>query len=174
MKKETKRFETKEIKKSKYMNDDVKKVISFLVVLLIVALFIGLLFFINGKYVTKDEFQDSTTNAVSINTKLITLDDIFKSEKSEYYVLAYNAEDTKTSSIYSSLVSSTKSDIFYVNLDEAINKNHYDVAGEEKVNVKDIKDLMLTKPTLIKVKNKKIVSYTTNIDEIIKELSNKA
>ena len=174
MKKETKRFETKEIKKSKYMNDDVKKVISFLVVLLIVALFIGLLFFINGKYVTKDEFQDSTTNAVSINTKLITLDDIFKSEKSEYYVLAYNAEDTKTASIYSSLVSSTKSDIFYVNLDEIINKNHYDVAGEEKVNVKDVKDLMLTKPTLIKVKNKKIVSYTTNIDEIIKELSKKA
>ncbi len=174
MKKKTKRFETKEIKKSKYMNDDVKKVISFLVVLLIVALFIGLLFFINGKYVTKDEFQDSTTNAVSINTKLITLDDIFKSEKSEYYVLAYNADDTKTASIYSSLVSSTKSDIFYVNLDETINKNHYDVAGEEKVNVKDIKDLMLTKPTLIKVKNKKIVSYTTNIDEIIKELSNKA
>lgn len=174
MKKETKRFETKEIKKSKYMNDDVKKVISFLVVLLIVALFIGLLFFINGKYVTKDEFQDSTTNAVSINTKLITLDDILKSEKSEYYVLAYNAEDTKTASIYSSLVSSTKSDIFYVNLDETINKNHYDVAGEEKVSVKDVKDLMLTKPTLIKVKNKKIVSYTTNIDEIIKELSKKA
>ena len=174
MKKETKRFETKEIKKAKYMNDDVKKVISFLVVLLIVALFIGLLFFINGKYVTKDEFQDSTTNAVSINTKLITLDDIFKSEKSEYYVLAYNFEDTKSASIYSSLVSSTKSDIFYVNLDETINKNHYDEAGEEKVNVKDVKDLMLTKPTLIKVKNKKIVSYTTNIDEIIKELSNKA
>ncbi len=174
MKKETKRFETKEIKKSKYMNDDVKKVISFLVVLLIVALFIGLLFFINGKYVTKDEFQDSTTNAVSINTKLITLDDILKSDKSEYYVLAYNTEDTKTASIYSSLVSSTKSDIFYVNLDETINKNHYDVAGEEKVNVKDVKDLMLTKPTLIKVKNKKIVSYTTNIDEIIKELSKKA
>lgn len=174
MKKETKRFETKEIKKSKYMNDDVKKVISFLVVLLIVALFIGLLFFINGKYVTKDEFQDSTTNAVSINTKLITLDDILKSENSEYYVLAYNAEDTKTASIYSSLVSSTKSDVFYVNLDETINKNHYDVAGEEKVNVKDVKDLMLTKPTLIKVKNKKIVSYTTNIDEIIKELSKKA
>ena len=174
MKKETKRFETKEIKKSKYMNDDVKKVISFLVVLLIVALFIGLLFFINGKYVTKDEFQDNTTNAVSINTKLITLDDILKSEKSEYYVLAYNVEDTKTASIYSSLVSSTKSDIFYVNLDETINKNHYDVAGEEKVNVKDVKDLMLTKPTLIKVKNKKIVSYTTNIDEIIKELSKKA
>lgn len=174
MKKETKSFETKEIKKSKYMNDDVKKVISFLVVLLIVALFIGLLFFINGKYVTKDEFQNSTTNAVSINTKLITLDDILKSEKSEYYVLAYNAEDTKSASIYSSLVSSTKSDIFYVNLDEAINKNHYNVAGEEKVSVKDVKDLMLTKPTLIKVKSKKIVSYTTNIDEIIKELSSKA
>ena len=173
MKKETKRFETKEIKKSEYMNDDVKKVISFLVVLLIVALFIGLLFFINGKYVTKDEFQDSTTNAVS-NTKLITLDDILKSEKSEYYVLAYNAEDTKSASIYSSLVSSTKSDIFYVNLDEAVNKNHYNVVDEEKVSVKDVKDLMLTKPTLIKVKSKKIVSYTTNIDEIIKELSSKA
>ena len=174
MKKETRKFETKEIKKSKYMNDDVKKVISFLVVLLIVALFIGLLFFINGKYVTKDEFQDSTTNAVSINAKLIVLDDILKSEKTEYYVLAYNVEDTKSASVYSSLVSSTKSDIFYVNLDETINKNHYDVAGEEKVNVKDVKDLMLTKPTLIKVKNKKIVSYTTNIDEIIKELSKKA
>lgn len=174
MKKETKRFEPKEIKKSKYMNDDVKKVISFLVVLLIVALFIGLLFFINGKYVTKDEFQDNTTKAVSINTKLIILDDILKSEKNEYYVLAYNTEDTKSASIYSSLVSSTKSDIFYVNLDETINKNHYNVAGEEKVIVKDVKDLMLTKPTLIKVKNKKIVSYTTNIDEIIKELSSKA
>lgn len=174
MKKETKRFETKEIKKSEYMNDDVKKVISFLVVLLIVALFIGLLFFINGKYVTKDEFQDNTTKAVSINTKLIILDDILKSEKNEYYVLAYNTEDTKSASIYSSLVSSTKSDIFYVNLDETINKNHYNVAGEEKVSVNDVKDLMLTKPTLIKVKNKKIVSYTTNIDEIIKELSSKA
>lgn len=174
MKKETKRFETKEIKKSEYMNDDVKKVISFLVVLLIVALFIGLLFFINGKYVTKDEFQDNTTKAVSINTKLIILDDILKSEKNEYYVLAYNTEDTKSASIYSSLVSSTKSDIFYVNLDETINKNHYNVAGEEKVSVNDVKDLMLTKPTLIKVKNRKIVSYTTNIDEIIKELSSKA
>lgn len=174
MKKEIKRFETKEIKNSKYMNDDVKKVVSFLVVLLIVALFIGLLFFINGKYVTKDEFQDNTTKAVSINTKLIILDDILKSEKNEYYVLAYNTEDTKSASIYSSLVSSTKSDIFYVNLDETINKNHYNVVGEEKVSVNDVKDLMLTKPTLIKVKNRKIVSYTTNIDEIIKELSSKA
>ena len=174
MKKEIKNFETKEIKKNKYMNDDVKKIFSFLIVLLIVALFIALLFFINGKYVTKDEFQESTTSAVSINTKLVALDDIFKSEKSEYYVLAYNALDTKSASIYSSLVSSTKSEILYANLDEAINKNHYNVDGEEKVNVKDVKDLMLTKPTLIKIKDKKIVSYTTSMDEIIKELSKKA
>ena len=49
MKKETKRFETKEIKKSKYMNEDVQKITSFLVVLVIVGIFIAGLFYINGK-----------------------------------------------------------------------------------------------------------------------------
>lgn len=175
MKKEVKKFETKEIKKSKYMNDDVSKIISFIIVLVIVGLFIGALFFINGKYVTKDEFQNNdVTENITIDQKLITLDDLFKVNKDEYYVLAYSLKDTKVASSLTSLKNSYSGDIYVANLDETVNKNHYDVSKEEKVNVKDIKTLNLTKPTLIKIKDKKIVSYTTDIDEMINLLSKKA
>lgn len=175
MKKEVKKFETKEIKKSKYMNDDVSKIISFIIVLVIVGLFIGTLFFINGKYVTKDEFQDNkTTESVTIDQKLVTLDGIFKVSKNEYYVLAYSLKNTKVGSTLTSLKNSYSGDIYVANLDETVNKGHYDTTKEEKVNVKDVKELNLTKPTLIKIKDKKIVSYTTDIDEMINLLSKKA
>lgn len=175
MEKQNKRFQTKEIKKSKYMNEDVKKVISFFIVLILVAIFIFVLFFINGKYVTKDEFQsEDTTSSVTIDEDLITLDDVLKMDKQEYYVLAYSEKETSTSSVLISLMVNYSKDIYYANLDDVSNRNHYNLEKEEKVLVDKIKDLNLNKATLIKVKNNKIISYTTDIDEMIKLLSKKA
>lgn len=175
MKKETKRFETKEIKKSKYMNEDVQKITSFLIVLVIVGIFIAGLFYINGKYVTKDEFQNSSdTEEVKIDEKLITLDDILSCKDDEYYVLAYSLKDLKVASSLTGVKNSYSKALYYVNLDDAINKNHYNSDKEENIKVKNVDELMLNKPTLIKIKNKQVISYSTDIEEIINTLSKKA
>lgn len=174
MKKQTKKFETKEIKKSKYMNDDVKRVISFFIVLILVALFILLLFFINGKYVTKDQFQnEDETVEVNVDEDLITLDDTLKMKDDEYYVLAYSEKETSKSSILASLRVNYSKDLYYANLDNISNKSHYDLEKAENVKVTNIKELNLIQATLIKVKKGKIISYTTDMDEIIKKLSEK-
>ena len=59
-------------------------------------------------------------------------------------------------------------------MDDAINKNHYDSDKEENIKVKNVDELMLNKPTLIKIKNKQVISYSTDIEEIINTLSKKA
>ena len=55
------KFYTEELKKSKTINEDTIKIITFLIILVIVlGLFFGL-FYLNGKFVTKDKYQDNNT-----------------------------------------------------------------------------------------------------------------
>ena len=68
MKKNKQKFYSKEIKRNKQMNDDYKKFLAFIIVSVVVLGLLGVLYLLNGKYVTKDLFQDdskTTTTEVS-------------------------------------------------------------------------------------------------------------
>lgn len=167
-------FESKEIKKNRQVNDDYKMVIGFVVMLVIIAFITILLYFFNGKYVTKDLINEkpTTTQATYDDTK-ITVADIFKIKKDNYYVLLYNTEDD-ISFLYSNLSASytnKKVPLYTIDMANALNKKYYNIDGKENKNVTKYEDLVITKPTLIEIKNKKIVSYKSNKDDIVNILS---
>lgn len=165
------RFESKELKKSKYMNEDTKKVIAFIVVLIVVVVFIVLLYFLNGKYVTKDEFQTTTTTTTTTATydeTIITVDEIFSQSDKEYMVLLYDADDDLTNFLYSGLITSYSGDItlYSIDLSNKMNSSHYDKEGEENTSPKTSNDVLVTGATLITIKKGKVTSYITDKDEI--------
>lgn len=169
------RFQSKEIKRNKSINEDYKKVIGFLVVLVIIFLLLGLVYFLNGKFVTKDHFQDSsaTTTSPKFDSSVILLDDMLKQGKSEYMVMIYDTKDENQDILYADLVAGYDDELvslYTVDLSSAMNKKYYNKEGKENTKPTKISDIVITKPTLIVVKKGKISSYITDYDKISKKL----
>ncbi len=167
---------TKEIKKRKIVNDDYKMAVSFIVVLLIVLVFIGGLFILNGKFVSKDILQDKTTKtttAPSYDDSVVLVSNILDISKDKYYVMVYDFEDEVQSVLYSSLVSSYKGEkvkLYSSNLGEGFNKKYYDKEKTEKVNVNNYKEFNFTRPVLLEVSNNKVSKIITDKDKIYSAL----
>lgn len=176
---ETNQFHTKEIKKKTYMNDDYKMAISFIAVLFIVLALIGLLFFFNGKFVTKDEFQGdktTTTTEPSYDDTVILVNSILSISNNKYYVLAYDFNNTAQNSIYTSLVNSySNSDtkLYSVNLGISFNSKYYNKDKDENVLVSNYKDFNFTRPILLVVNKNKVESVITDNEKITNVLKNK-
>lgn len=182
MKKKTKEinhFHTREIKKKNYMNDDYKMALSFIGVLFIVLALVGLLFFFNGKFVTKDEFQGDKTTATtepSYDDTVILVNDILDISDKKYYVLAYDFTNIAQNSIYTPLVNSySDSDIklYSVNLGISFNKKYYNQDKEESVLVNNYKNFNFTRPTLLVVNKHKVEQVLTDNEKITNMLRNK-
>lgn len=177
-KKNDNKFISKEIKKTSYMNEDYKKAISFIIVLIIILGLIALLFFLNGKYVTKDEFQNTTTTttAPSYDETVITVDKMFKMSDSEYMVMLYDKTVKESSVLYDGLVNSYSGEVnlYSVDLSKKMNSKYYDTKGKENTKPTKASEVMITKPTLIVIKKGKVTSYITNTDDIVKKLAQKA
>lgn len=164
---------TKEIKKKNYVNDDYRMAVSFVVVLVIVLVFIGTLFFLNGKFVSKDILQDdkmtSTTTAPSYDDTVILVNRVLDVSSSKYYVMVYDFEDEIHEALYSSTVSSYKGEdikLYSVNIGIALNKKYYNKDAEEKLIVTNYKDFNFTRPVLLEINKNKVSKAITDAKEI--------
>lgn len=169
-------FDSVELKKQDAIADDYKKVVTFVIILVIMALLFGGLYYFNAKFVTKDEFQnkeDETTTTVKLDTSLILADDIFNIKDDNYLVMLYDASDETSAFLYENAVTGYKGDlsVYKVDLSSAMNKSHYNKDGVENTNPNNANELSVTRNTLIEIKKGKVVNYITDRDSIIKKLS---
>lgn len=175
-KKEQVRFQSKEIKQKGNMNEDYKSVITLVIVLIVIGCLVALVYFLNGKYVTKDHFQSttSTTAKVIFDETVITVDNMFDIDKNEYYVLLFDAKDETSAFLYSGLVTSFKEDkipLYSIDLSNAMNKKYYDKEGKVNKSPKKASDVLVTGPTLITIKKGKVSSFITEKEKIVEKLS---
>ena len=169
-------FYTQEIKKSKTINEDTVKIISFIIILIVVLALLGLLFFLNGKYVTKDKYQTSTTTttteATYDDTKL-TVNTMFGVSKDTYYVLAYDStQELEGEYLYSAASSASLKDIkvYTLDLNNAMNKNYYNKDKEANKKPTKASDVNFNTNTLIVFKKGKVAEYITKYEDILAKL----
>lgn len=169
-----KRFESKEIKKNRELNSDYKTAIGFFVVLAIVAGLFGLLYFFTGKYVKKDEFQTTTTSTTTVefDESTISVANVFKQKDKEYYCLFYDKKD-KTHSMYDTLLIRYTGSVpmYTIDLSNAMNKKNYDKSGSENTKPTNASEIMITRPTLIHIKDNEVIEYITDRDKIAEKFA---
>ncbi len=119
-------------------------------------------------FFTKENF---ITYAAEIQTEKITCGSILNRKDEEYFVLAYDMK-ADNASLYTSLTeaynnATKKISLYKVDLGNSRNQI---CQGDTLSITNDVKNLKLTNPTLLKVKNGKIVATINNYDEIKIEL----
>lgn len=176
-KKTNEKFISKEIKQQTFANEDYQKVRTFIILLIIVIVFLGGLYFINGKYVSKDEFQNekTTTVSASYDKSVITVDKMFRMTEPNFMVLLYDTKTETQDMLYGSLVNSYtgENDLYSVDLSNKMNSKYYQKDGKENTKPTKKEEVVITKPTLIVFESGKVTNYITNQEEIIKMLKRK-
>ena len=173
-------FYTQELKKSKTINEDTVKVITFTIVLIIVLALLALLYFLNGKYVTKDidntTSTTTTTEPIYDDTKL-TVNTMFDvSKKDTYYVLAYDSTDEVVGQYLYSNATTAKIEnvkVYTLDLNNAMNKKYYDTTKEPNTKPTKPSEVSFKTNTLLVFKKGKVVEFITDKNEIAKKLQNK-
>lgn len=158
-------------KEKKMLQEDIKKedlVKSLLVITLGVIAFLGIAYF--GMNVIKGniKFGKEETRIDDTIEKAVICGTLLNQEETEYYVLAYSFNDNDTQKIYSGVMSMYSGTIYQLNTDSGLNKS---CVGEKLVVNNDISKLQLTSPTLLQIKDKKIIKSYSSYDEIVKALS---
>jgi len=138
-------------------NSEVKNLL--IIILVVTAIF--LIFYGITTLVTKNKSNtnNKTNEEVAIQYDEILLGTLFEQTNTEYYVLISKEDDTYLST-YSNLISiyQTSEDsirVYFANLDNGFNKNY----KAEKSNISNnLKELKLSGTTLLKIKDKNIIS----------------
>lgn len=170
-------FITSELKQSKLSNEEYDKVKGFIVLVVIIGIFVGLLFFLNGNFVTKDLKEDETTTTTTeaeYDSKLILASEFLSLSDKSYYVLFYDADNTDEKAFAEEFINKynvSAVPLYKVELNDLMNKKYYDPNGTENTKPKNSDELVITKTTLIKVNKKKVSSFITDKNEIGKLLS---
>jgi hypothetical protein len=170
-------FITSELKQSKLSNEEYNKVKGFIVLVVIIGIFVGLLFFLNGNFVTKDLKEDETTTTTTeaeYDSKLILASEFLNLSDKSYYVLFYDADNTDEKAFAEEFINKynvSAVPLYKVELNDLMNKKYYDPNGTENTKPKNSDELVITKTTLIKVNKKKVSSFITDKNEIGKLLS---
>ena len=171
------KFYTEEMKKSKSINDDTIKIITFIIILIVVLGLLFLLFFLNGKYVTKDKYQGetttTTTEAVYDDTK-VTVNTMFNLSNDTYYVLAFDKSDKTEGDYYNNLTlyyHNDKIKLYSLDLNNAMNNNYYNTNKEQSLKNKN--NINFVTNTLLIFKKGTISQAITDKDEITKILNEK-
>ena len=169
----------KKNKSVKYVTEEQKEVKKFIFVLIgLIIIIVGIYFFTRA-FVTKDLFDNKTNEKEyqtgTINSDIAIVGNMLNRPYEEYYVLAFDSEGTKAieyNGIVSKYISNEKSlKVYHIDLANELNKKY--VATDENISkeFESIEKLKLGEITLIKVKNKKVTKFITNIDNITKELT---
>jgi hypothetical protein len=155
------KFETTQLKNTTVDHDN-SAVVTFIVALIVIALLVGGLYYVNAKYVTKDKYQDDTTTTTtkepSYDATVILAEDILKQKEKEYMVVLFD-KSTDDASYISSLVSGYKGD-----------SKIYSVDLSNKMNADFVSKKQVSNPTLYVVKKGKIVETLTEKDKIYSKI----
>ena len=144
-------------KEEKVEKNQIKQLISITLVLVVI---IGLIYLISALFVTKEldwfaKNDDTTISTLATNTILAS--EIFKQSEEEYYVYFYDYkdEDTDISSHITSKLSSSK--VYKVDTNNGLNNKY--ISEESNKQAKNLDELKVKAPTLIKINGEKISAY---------------
>jgi len=156
---------------AKIKNSDEQEISSFIKILVGVVIVIAGIWLITN-HINKDKNSELNNTKGAVDYNLILVGSIFNRPETEYYVLAFDSKDNN-GVIYNSYLSSYQAKekslrIYYINLDNEFNKDYYSEKGNP--GAKSLTELKLSNPTLIKIKDKKIVKYVEGKDNIKSEL----
>lgn len=131
-----------------------------------VIAFLGIAFvlvnIING---TWNIFNKKNDYVSEIDSTLVMCGTMFDKEDEEYYVLAYHIDSTDEQ-IYSAIMDKySDKKIYRLDLSSGFNKSC--VSSDKSVISSDLSKLKLTGPTLLRIKDKKIINSYTNKNDIV-------
>ena len=135
-----------------------------------IVIFFGIVYFgaglLTGSIKLKKEVKET-----EIQYSEILAEKTFMQNKSEYYVIYYSF-DSNSADFIKAVISglSEGTTVYTVDLDKNFNKNYIseDITNKTPKNSSELK---VTNPTLIKIKDKKVTSFVTGIDNIVKQVS---
>ena len=166
-----KKNEKKLYKSNKNVSDadyDIKK---FLIILTILIVVVVGLYFLSNAIVNKRDNKESNVNTnVTISYDTLNVGMIFNRPYDEYYVIAYDST-LDDAMYYSTLITnySKKEDaikIYYCDLSKKVNESYKAKDGSGNSKASSVQELSFGDVTLLKIRNKKIVNYIENIDQI--------
>lgn len=136
-----------------------------------IALFFGIVYFGAG-LLTGDIKLKKEKKEVEIQYSEILAEKTFLQNNSEYYVMYYNFDSNDTELI-TAIISTLSKDttVYTVDLDKNFNKNYISSEIDTKTP-SNSSELKVTSPTLIKIKNKKVVNFITGLENIVEHASN--
>lgn len=155
------------------MKEEVKNgiTITIVVVLTLILVYLATAFFLTGEIDGKKTTTTKDSSSVTtLYQDMILASKTFERPEEEYMVIFFSEKDAKKR-IKSYMKSYYNDDIklYKVNLDESINK--FVVSkDEENKEAKNANELKIKDTTLIVIKNKSIVSYITDTDEIVEKI----
>lgn len=173
------KVKTKNIKKvdiDKYTSEESKEVKKFIIILLSIIVLVlavyGITRLINKD---KDNNDDRTVTAGSIDYDKVSVGTLFNRADDEYYVIVYDGEASNAiyySALMNKYMNKEKSNkVYFCDLSNELNKKYY--VGEDKDSnpkATTSSELAFKDLTLIKIKNGKIVKYLETLDTIKTEL----
>lgn len=161
--------------KVNYKTEEQQEMIRFLIIVVIIAACVAGVYFFTKTYVTKDDAKEEAemTTPASVNYDVTIIGSLLNRPYDEYYAMIYDSTSVSANKylgVYTSYAQmQNKEKLYYVDLSNVLNAPYY-TEGETNPKAKTIEDLKLGDFTLIKIKNKKIVKYLEDFDEIKKEL----
>ena len=141
-----------------------------------VVLILALVYFITALATGEIKFgkdEEETVEETSIQYEEIIAGQILNRSQDEYYVLLFNFTDTFASyylSLKDSYLQNDSALPFYiVDLEKHINKDIVaETESDYKANLSSLSDLKVTNPTILKVKNHKVIKNITGRENILK------
>lgn len=160
-------------RKEKFYTEEQKEIIKFGKILLGLILIIGLLYVFTAYVVNKEDSYKRTNNKGKLNYDTIAIGSLLNKADSEYYVLITD-KTNMFSDLYLNRVSDYKSGVnhlpvYIADLSNELNKSF--LSNESSYKADNIDEFKVKGTTLVKVKNKKIIKFIENKDDILNELN---
>lgn len=143
-------------------------IVTFCVIIFLVIVYL-IIAFKKGEIGNSNNNISSNENGLSLSySNLINAESVFTRQEDSYYVMFFSEKNSIDA--IKQVLTSYSGDIklYKVNLDEPINK--YVLGNSDNKDAQNSSELRVSKTTLIKISNKKIVSYINDSVEIINEL----
>lgn len=163
-------------KKQEIIEKDSYSLKSFLLIILVLVIILGIFYVITTLVVKPVNPTDNDTGVTIIDETKITLNNLLNRKEKEYYVLATkqnNNTQANYQTLYNNYITEYKKQegalTFYnINLDDALNKGYI----SDKLNISnDLSELKVNDDILFKIKDNKIEEYFAGSKNILKELS---
>ncbi len=163
-------------KKQEIIEKDSYSLKSFLLIILVLVIILGIFYFITTLVVKPVNPTDNDNGVTIIDETKITLNNLLNRKEKEYYVLATkqnNNAQANYQTLYNNYINEYKKQegalTFYnINLNDALNKSY--ISNELNIS-NDLSELKVNDDILFKIKDNKIEEYFAGNKNILKGLS---